>query len=127
MVAIVPLLTPFGGYYTTFYNHISMVLTPLRDPGKTMVEPHFILQGCIPRILIVFVLSGTHLQSIGLSVLPFDLPSQQASHFSALILMKSYPKPSFSRVTHIKLYSKESKTFSISAANNIPSKFSCSV
>ena len=44
MVAMVPLLTTVGGYYTTFYNHIAMVLTPLRDPGKTMVEPHFILQ-----------------------------------------------------------------------------------
>ena len=45
MVAMVHLLTPVDGYYTTFYNHIVMVLTPLRDPGKTMVEPHFILQG----------------------------------------------------------------------------------
>ena len=45
MVVMVPLLTPVGGYYTTVYNHIAMVLTPLRDPGKTMVEPHFILQG----------------------------------------------------------------------------------
>ena len=44
MVAMVPLLAPVDGYYTTFYNHIAMVLTPLRDPGKTMVEPHFILQ-----------------------------------------------------------------------------------
>ena len=42
---MVPLLTPVGGYYTTFYNHIAMVLTPLKDPSKTMVEPHFILQG----------------------------------------------------------------------------------
>ena len=47
MVAMVPLLTPVDGYYTTFYNHIAMVLTPLRDPGKTMVEPHFILQGSL--------------------------------------------------------------------------------
>ena len=45
MVAMVPFLAPVSGYYTTFYNHISMVLTPLRDSGKTMVEPHFILQG----------------------------------------------------------------------------------
>ena len=45
MVAMVPLLTPVGGYHTTVYNHITMVLTPLRDHGKTMVEPHFILQG----------------------------------------------------------------------------------
>ena len=45
MVAMVPLLTPVSGYYTTFYNHIAMVLTPLRDLGKTMVEPHSILQG----------------------------------------------------------------------------------
>ena len=35
---------PSWCYYTTFYNHIAMFLTPLRDPGKTMVEPHFILQ-----------------------------------------------------------------------------------
>ena len=42
---MVHLLTPVDGYYTTFYNHIAMVLTPLRDPGKTVVEPHFILQG----------------------------------------------------------------------------------
>ena len=45
MVAMVPLLTPVSGYNTTFYNHIAMVLTPLRDHGKTMAEPHFILQG----------------------------------------------------------------------------------
>ena len=45
MVAMVPLLTPVSGYYTTFYNHIAMVLTPLRDLGKTMAEPHSILQG----------------------------------------------------------------------------------
>ena len=45
MVAMVPLLTPVVGCYTTFYNHIAMVLTPLEDPSKTMVEPHFILQG----------------------------------------------------------------------------------
>ena len=45
MVAMVPLLTPISGYYTTFYNHIAIVLTPMRDPGKTIVEPHFILQG----------------------------------------------------------------------------------
>ena len=45
MVTMVPLLTSVDGYYTTFCNHIAMVLTPLRDPGKTMVEPHFILQG----------------------------------------------------------------------------------
>ena len=45
MLAMVHLLTPVDGYYTTFYNHIAMVLTPLRDPGKTVVEPHFILQG----------------------------------------------------------------------------------
>ena len=44
MVAMVPLLTPVSGYYTTFYNHIAMVLTPLRDLGKTMEEPHSILQ-----------------------------------------------------------------------------------
>ena len=42
---MVPLLTPVSGYYTTFYNHIAMVLTPLRDLGKTMAEPHSILQG----------------------------------------------------------------------------------
>ena len=42
---MVPLLTPVGGYYTTFYNHIAMALTPLGDPSKTMVEPHFILKG----------------------------------------------------------------------------------
>ena len=36
-------------------------------------------------VLIVFVSSGTHLQLIGLSVSPFDLSSQQASHFSTLI------------------------------------------
>ena len=41
MVAMVPLLSPVAGYYTTFYNHIAMVL---RDLGKTMVKPHFILQ-----------------------------------------------------------------------------------
>ena len=35
MVAMVPFLTPVGGYYTTFYNHIAMVLTPLEDPSKT--------------------------------------------------------------------------------------------
>ena len=46
MVAMVHLLTPVDGYYTTFYNHIAMVLTSLRDPGKTVMEPHFILQGC---------------------------------------------------------------------------------
>ena len=45
MVTMVPLLTPVSGYYTTFYNHIAMVLTPLRDLGKTMAEPHSILQG----------------------------------------------------------------------------------
>ena len=45
MVAMVPLLTPVSGYYTTFYNHIAMVLTPLRDLGKTMAEPYSILQG----------------------------------------------------------------------------------
>ena len=45
MVAMVPLLTPVSGYYTTFYNHIAMVLTPLRDLGKTLAEPHSILQG----------------------------------------------------------------------------------
>ena len=45
MVAMVPLLTPISGYNTTFYNHIAMVLTPLRDHGKTMAEPHSILQG----------------------------------------------------------------------------------
>ena len=45
MVAMVPLLTPVDGYYTTFYNHIAMVLTPLRDPVKTMAEQHSILQG----------------------------------------------------------------------------------
>ena len=47
MVAMVPLLNSVSGYYTTFYNQIAMVLTPLRDPGKIIVEPHFILQGCI--------------------------------------------------------------------------------
>ena len=47
MIAMVHLLTPVDGYYTTFYNHIAMVLTPLRDPGKTMVDPHFILQESI--------------------------------------------------------------------------------
>ena len=45
MVAMVPLLTPVSGYYTTFYNHIAMVLTPLRDHGKTMAEPQSILPG----------------------------------------------------------------------------------
>ena len=45
MVAMVPLLTPVSGYYTTFYNHIAMVLTPLGELGKTMAEPHSILQG----------------------------------------------------------------------------------
>ena len=51
MVAMVPLLTPVSGYYTTFYNHIAMVLTPLRDLGKTMAEPHSILQGAAARYL----------------------------------------------------------------------------
>ena len=54
MVAMVPLLSPVSGYYTTFYKHIAMVLTPLRDPGKTMVEPHVILQGLLHWELIGF-------------------------------------------------------------------------
>ena len=41
--------------------------------------------------------------------------------------IKSSSKPNFSRMAYIKLCSKESKAFSISAANKIPSKFSCSV
>ena len=53
MVAMVPLLTPVSGYNTTFYNHIAMVLTPLRDHGKSMAEPHSILQGYGPNNLYV--------------------------------------------------------------------------